>query len=64
MTDNFGELPKKYSQAKNSKVAILPIPFDKSVSWLKGAAKGPKAIIEARVTRINIDFFDLRICMA
>lgn len=56
MNDNFGGLPKKYSQAKTAKVAILPIPFDKSVSWLKGAAKGPKAIIEASK---QIELYDI-----
>lgn len=47
MFNNFGGLPKKFSQYKTSKIAILPIEFDKSISWLQGAAKGPKAIIDA-----------------
>jgi len=47
MFNNFGGLPKKFSQYETSKIAILPIEFDKSISWLQGAAKGPKAIIDA-----------------
>jgi agmatinase len=47
MLANFSGLTKKFSQYETSKIVILPIAFDKSVSWLKGAAKGPKAIITA-----------------
>ncbi len=35
---------------------ILPIPFDKTSTWLKGADKGPAAIIEASV---NLEFYDI-----
>lgn len=44
---NFGALPKTYSSYKHSKVVILPVPFDRTSSWLKGSDKGPEAIIEA-----------------
>jgi len=32
---------------KRASIVILPIPFDKTSTWLKGADKGPQAIIEA-----------------
>jgi agmatinase len=44
---NFSGLTKEFSRYKTSKIVVLPIPFDKSVSWIKGAKRGPKAIIEA-----------------
>ncbi len=47
MSINFGNLPKVYAQYKNARIVVLPIPFDKSVSWQKGAAKGPQAILAA-----------------
>jgi agmatinase len=47
MANNFGGLLKKFSEYKTAKIAVLPIPFDHSVSWQKGAAKGPAAIIAA-----------------
>ncbi|NRA74131.1 MAG: agmatinase [Rickettsiales bacterium] len=47
MTTNFLGIDKKFSEYKNSKSVILPIPFDKTASWGKGAAEGPQAIIEA-----------------
>lgn len=44
---NFAGLPKKFSNYRNSEIVILPVPFDKTSSWIKGANKGPQAIIEA-----------------
>lgn len=44
---NYFGLPTEYIQYDCAKIVILPIPFDKTASWLKGAAKGPDAILEA-----------------
>ncbi len=54
--NNFGGLPAKYSNYKDSKIAILPVPFDKTSSWLKGSAKGPQAIINASK---NMELYDI-----
>jgi agmatinase len=53
---NFGDLSDKYQNYQNSKIAILPVPFDKTSSWLTGSDKGPKAIIEASM---NMELYDL-----
>lgn len=45
--DNFGELPDDYSTYMNSKVVILPFPYEKTTSYVKGTSKGPSAIIKA-----------------
>ena len=42
-----------YAQAST---VILPIPFDKTSTWLKGADKGPAAIIEASK---YLEFYDI-----
>jgi agmatinase len=44
---NFCGLPDKFSTLKNSAVVLLPVPFDETSTWLKGADRGPDAIIEA-----------------
>lgn len=44
---NFGELPFKKLTLAESKIVILPVPYDGTSTWIKGADKGPKAIIEA-----------------
>ncbi len=43
----FGDLPAAHSEYRPSAVVILPVPFDKTSTWVKGADKGPQAIIEA-----------------
>jgi agmatinase len=54
--DNFCALPLKYSSYKNSDIVILPVPFDKTSSWIKGSAKGPCAIINASG---NMELYDI-----
>ena len=44
---NFGGLPREYSGYKNAHIAILPVPFDRTSSWIKGSSRGPRAIIDA-----------------
>jgi agmatinase len=53
---NFGGLPEKFLSYENSKIAILPVPFDETSSWVKGSDRGPKAIIEASM---NMELYDL-----
>ena len=53
---NFGGLTDKFLNYKNSKIAVLPVPFDKTSSWIKGSDRGPKAIIEASM---NMELYDL-----
>ena len=44
---SFCGLPGDASAYAQASTIILPIPFDKTSTWLKGADKGPAAIIEA-----------------
>ncbi|MDO8668660.1 MAG: agmatinase [bacterium] len=43
----FGLLPEANSTLENSKVVILPVPYDGTSTWIKGADKGPEALFEA-----------------
>lgn len=43
----FCGLPVRYTDYDQAAAIILPIPFDKTSTWQKGADKGPAAIIEA-----------------
>ena len=45
--NNFGELPDGNSGYKDSKVVILPFPYEKTTCYGKGTEKGPEAIIKA-----------------
>ena len=53
---NFGDLPKEYSAFDNAKVVIVPVPYDRTSTWLKGADKGPSAIIAAST---NMELYDI-----
>ena len=44
---SFCGLPDNDIAYAQASTVILPIPFDKTSTWLKGADKGPGAIIEA-----------------
>jgi agmatinase len=44
---SFCGLPNNNTDYVRASTVILPIPFDKTSTWLKGADKGPAAIIEA-----------------
>lgn len=53
---NYGDLPKEYSEFENSKIVILPVPYDGTSTWGKGADKGPNAIIEAST---HMELYDI-----
>ncbi|HPN38512.1 MAG TPA: agmatinase [Melioribacteraceae bacterium] len=52
---NFLAIEKKYSNLKDSKIVIISAPFEKTVSYGKGTAKGPKGIISASH---YVEFYD------
>ena len=39
-----------------SGIIIVPVPYDETSTWIKGADKGPDAIMEASV---NLEFYDV-----
>jgi len=53
---NFCGLPDEYVNYKTSKIVVLPVPFEKTTSWLKGTSKGPYAIIDASR---NVELYDI-----
>jgi agmatinase len=52
---NFGGSEVVYDYSA-SKIIILPVPYDETSTWMKGADKGPEAILEASV---NLEFYDV-----
>jgi agmatinase len=53
---NFTGLGRDHCDWKTSRIAILPVPYDKTSTWIKGADKGPFAIIEASPA---LEFYDI-----
>ncbi len=54
-SDAYGGLDNKFSDYKKSKVAILLVPYEGTVSYGRGTSKGPAAIIEASN---NMELYD------
>ena len=44
---NFLGLPPEFTDYEKAQVAIVPVPFDLTTSWMAGTRRGPKALIEA-----------------
>ncbi len=53
---NFGYLPQEYSEPENAEIVIVPVAFDGTSTWIKGADKGPAAMIDASV---NMELYDI-----
>ena len=53
---NFGFLPQEYSEAENAEIVIVPVAYDGTSTWGKGADKGPAAMIEASA---NMELYDI-----
>jgi agmatinase len=52
---NFGGNEVVYDYS-GSGIIIIPVPYDKTSTWMKGSDKGPEAILEASV---NLEFYDV-----
>jgi agmatinase len=52
---NFGGNEVVYDYPA-SEIIILPVPYDETSTWMKGADRGPGAILEASV---NLEFYDV-----
>jgi agmatinase len=51
----LSDIPEKFRDPARAKVAIIPVPYDGTSTWGKGADRGPAAIIEASATVENYD---------
>ena len=56
MPSNYGGLPSEYTTYSDSDIVVLPVPFDKTSSWIKGADRGPRAVINASC---NMELYDI-----
>ena len=52
---NFLALPEEKSNLKNSRVVLLPVPYDSTTSYRTGARDGPMAILRASY---NLEDYD------
>ena len=52
----FAGIPEKYSQYHESAVVLLPVPYDGTSTYGKGADKGPEAMLDAAE---NMELYDI-----
>jgi agmatinase len=52
---NFGGHEVEYDYS-SSEIVIIPVPYDETSTWIKGADKGPEAIMKASV---NLEWYDI-----
>ena len=55
MSINYGGLPEEFCRSDRARIVILPVPYDGTSTWIKGADRGPQAILEASV---NMELYD------
>jgi agmatinase len=52
----YGDLPPEYCSRDGSRIALVPVPYDETSSWIKGAERGPAALIDASA---NMELYDI-----
>lgn len=52
----YAGIPEEFATLEKSKVVILPVPYDGTSTWIKGADKGPDAFLEASK---NMEVYDI-----
>ncbi|MGB5647069.1 agmatinase [Muriicola sp.] len=55
-TRNYAGIPDEFAQLEKSKVVLIPVPYDGTSTWGKGADKGPEALLEASE---NMELYDI-----
>jgi agmatinase len=55
-TINFAGIPDEFAQLEKAKIILIPVTYDGTSTWGKGADKGPEAFLEASV---NLELYDI-----
>src|SRR5690606_4904326 len=55
-TNTYAAIPQKYGVLETSKIVLIPVPYDGTSTWGKGADKGPDAFLEASE---NMELYDI-----
>lgn len=54
--NNYAGIPDEFAQLETSKVVLIPVPYDGTSTWGKGADKGPDAFLDASA---NMELYDI-----
>lgn len=53
---NYAGISDEFAQLEKSKIILIPVPYDGTSTWGKGADKGPEAFLEASE---NMELYDI-----
>jgi agmatinase len=52
----YGAIPEEFCRHERASIAILPIPYDGTSTWMKGSNRGPQALLNASA---NMELYDI-----
>ncbi|WP_070138365.1 agmatinase [Crocinitomix algicola] len=52
----YAGIPAEYGKLEQAKIVLLPVPYDGTSTWQKGADKGPEAFLDASE---NMELYDI-----
>lgn len=55
-TNTYAGIPEEFSKLEKSKIVLIPVPYDGTSTWQKGADKGPEAFLDASA---NMELYDI-----
>ncbi len=55
-TKTYAGIPEEYAKLEQAKVVLIPVPYDGTSTWQKGADKGPEAFLKASE---NMELYDI-----
>lgn len=55
-TRNYAGIPDNYAKLENANIVLIPVPYDGTSTWQKGADKGPEAFLNASE---NMELYDI-----
>lgn len=55
-TKTYAGIPAEFSKLEQSKIVLIPVPYDGTSTWQKGADKGPEAFLHASE---NMELYDI-----
>jgi len=53
---NYAGIPDEFAQLETSNIVLIPVPYDGTSTWIKGADKGPEAFLKASE---NMELYDI-----
>ena len=53
---NYAGIPDQFAKKETANIVLIPVPYDGTSTWQKGADKGPEAFLEASE---NMELYDI-----